>query len=556
MKEICASAATLIAAGRSVRCAAAEMASGKMALVPTPRSAKPSERQQRAPARRTRAPRRRPSRQSSDARHAGSANAGRRSRRRRSASSPARRRRARPRSPPGTARRRRRRACRSPTSPCWRPPSASPRASPPTSTRIGRGRPGEPRRRLLALRRRAAAPAGSAPSNSATATTDDRHHQRQVQPAARPRAARSPAPHQAGGEEADAPEGMRAVHDPPPDQRLGAVGLDVEDDLDAADHQPDRQQQQEEASADPARAPRSRRPAAINGIAASSARRKPTRSSSGVAKVSAISVPTGVPISPSPSAPSSHAHGAPGCRAAAGRCCRGRRNRWRSRHRPGCAAPTASRCSLEVASRLAHRESERAVQLCRQIARRGETRQRRRVPTLPRLSRRRKPPRRRRLRAAEAPHVVTEEGRARLFRRARHLDHPEVAADRVRLRGGHLHRRPRPGRGAGAGAQEGRAARRQAREHLHRGPARGVRARLRLPDVPRQRPLRGPLPARHLDRPPADRQAPGRDRRARPAPTPSPTAPPARATTRSASSSPPTRSTPRSGSSPPGASGT
>ena len=26
----------------------------------------------------------------------------------------------------------------------------------------------------------------------------------------------------------------------------------------------------------------------------------------------------------------------------------------------------------------------------------------------------------------------------------------------------------------------------QAREHLHRGPARGVRARLRLPDVPRQ----------------------------------------------------------------------
>ena len=52
-----------------------------------------------------------------------------------------------------------------------------------------------------------------------------------------------------------------------------------------------------------------------------------------------------------------------------------------------------------------------------------------------------------------------------------------------------------------------------ARQHLHRGPARGVRPRLRLPDVPRQHPLRGPVPARHLDRPPADRQAPRRDRR-------------------------------------------
>ena len=72
---------------------------------------------------------------------------------------------------------------------------------------------------------------------------------------------------------------------------------------------------------------------------------------------------------------------------------------------------------------------------------------------------------------------------------------------------------------------------------LHRGPARGVRARLRLPDVPRQRALRGPVPAGHLDRPAADRQAADRDRAPRPAPTPSPTAPPARATTRCASSS-------------------
>ena len=50
------------------------------------------------------------------------------------------------------------------------------------------------------------------------------------------------------------------------------------------------------------------------------------------------------------------------------------------------------------------------------------------------------------------------------------------------------------------------------RAHLHRGPARGIRPRLRLPDVPRQRAIRGPVPARHLDRPAADRQAAGRDR--------------------------------------------
>ena len=43
----------------------------------------------------------------------------------------------------------------------------------------------------------------------------------------------------------------------------------------------------------------------------------------------------------------------------------------------------------------------------------------------------------------------------------------------------------------------------RAGEHLHRGPARDLRARLRLPDVPRQRRVRGPLPPRHLHRPPA-----------------------------------------------------
>ena len=149
-----------------------------------------------------------------------------------------------------------------------------------------------------------------------------------------------------------------------------------------------------------------------------------------------------------------------------------------------------------------------------------------------------------------------QEGRPRLFRRPRHLDHPEVAADRVRRGGGDLHRRPRPGRGAGAGARQGAAAGHQAREHLHRGPARGVRPRLRLPDVPRQHGLRGPVPAGHLDRPAADRQDARSRSPARSAPTPSVTAPPARATTRSASSSATTRWSPTSTSSPPGASGT
>ena len=126
----------------------------------------------------------------------------------------------------------------------------------------------------------------------------------------------------------------------------------------------------------------------------------------------------------------------------------------------------------------------------------------------------------------------------------------------LRLRGGDLHRRPRPGRGAGAGAQEGAAARHQAEEHLHRGPARGIRPRLRVPDVPRQRALRGAVPARHLDRAAADRQAADRDRAKRSAPTRWRTARPARATTRCASSSPITRSTRRSRSSRPGANGT
>jgi hypothetical protein len=61
-----------------------------------------------------------------------------------------------------------------------------------------------------------------------------------------------------------------------------------------------------------------------------------------------------------------------------------------------------------------------------------------------------------------------EEGRPRLLRRPRHLRHPQVAAGRVRLRGGDVHRRPRPGAGAGVGALGRRAA--------GAGPLQGVRA--------------------------------------------------------------------------------
>ncbi len=103
-----------------------------------------------------------------------------------------------------------------------------------------------------------------------------------------------------------------------------------------------------------------------------------------------------------------------------------------------------------------------------------------------------------------------EEGGAGLFGRARYLGHPGLAQGDLWLRGGDLHRRYRPGRGAGAGARKGEASGRQI--HLHRRSARGVRARLRVPDVPRQRALRGQLSPWHLDRAAADRQAPDRDR--------------------------------------------
>ena len=53
------------------------------------------------------------------------------------------------------------------------------------------------------------------------------------------------------------------------------------------------------------------------------------------------------------------------------------------------------------------------------------------------------------------PALVPETGRARVLRRPRHLNHPQVAPGYLRLRGDHLHRRPRPGRGARARARQG-----------------------------------------------------------------------------------------------------
>lgn len=74
----------------------------------------------------------------------------------------------------------------------------------------------------------------------------------------------------------------------------------------------------------------------------------------------------------------------------------------------------------------------------------------------------------------------------------------------------------------------------QARKHPYRRCARGIRARLRLPDVPRQCALRGALPAGHLDCAAADLQASGSISPMRIGPMPSPMAPPARATIRCA----------------------
>src|ERR1700722_10464313 len=69
-------------------------------------------------------------------------------------------------------------------------------------------------------------------------------------------------------------------------------------------------------------------------------------------------------------------------------------------------------------------------------------------------------------------HGRREKSRAGLFGRPRHLNHTQVVADHVWLRGGDVYRRSRPGRGARAGARQGATAWYQAGEHLHRGFAR------------------------------------------------------------------------------------
>ena len=174
----------------------------------------------------------------------GSASGGRRSRRRRSASPPGRRRSRRRRGRRGRGRRRRSRACRWPTSPCWRPPCSIAESVTATRTRMpAEGRAKRGTASLPSLARRGAG--WKRPRKSATPASDTGTMSARWACGADPGLADGAAG-QARGEEADAPEGMRPVHDPPADEGLGAVRLDVEDDLDRADHQPDRHEQEEE----------------------------------------------------------------------------------------------------------------------------------------------------------------------------------------------------------------------------------------------------------------------------------------------------------------------
>ena len=140
----------------------------------------------------------------------------------------------------------------------------------------------------------------------------------------------------------------------------------------------------------------------------------------------------------------------------------------------------------------------------------------------------------RREQAGERGDEPREEGRPGLLGGARHLDHHPL--DQGELRRGRDHRllrRRGPGRRPRGGAQEGPRHRRL--QVRGRGPARGVRPRLRLQGPGRGRRLRGQLPARHRPGAAAPRLPPGAGAPSRRAPTRWPTAPPARATTRCAS---------------------
>jgi len=83
------------------------------------------------------------------------------------------------------------------------------------------------------------------PSSRATPRNHQRHHQQQVGLHRKP-GLRDASRDHAGRKEAEAPEGMAAIHDAVADEVLGAIGLEVQDDLDAADGDADRQQQHEE----------------------------------------------------------------------------------------------------------------------------------------------------------------------------------------------------------------------------------------------------------------------------------------------------------------------
>ena len=107
----------------------------------------------------------------------------------------------------------------------------------------------------------------------------------------------------------------------------------------------------------------------------------------------------------------------------------------------------------------------------------------------------------------------SEEGRARLLGRPRHVDHPEMAAGNLRRRGRHLHRRPR----ARARSWSRRGARRRCSASSRatsssRTCARSSSRDYVFPMFRANAALRGRLPARHLDRAAADRQEADRDR--------------------------------------------
>ena len=115
-----------------------------------------------------------------------------------------------------------------------------------TRTRIGAGRTRQGRGLASALGKAG----GRRPVAAEKQGDGDQPHgndQRQVQ-LRRHAEMRDAGAEKARAEEADAPEGMRAVHDAPPQHVFGPVGLDIEDDLDAADHQADGDQQEESAS--------------------------------------------------------------------------------------------------------------------------------------------------------------------------------------------------------------------------------------------------------------------------------------------------------------------